>query len=159
MGVLLTISVACSQPQEGGSSQPSPSPSPPPSGTLEVTTADLEFCVSETNRYRAMRSKAPVTRSTALETFAHDAAVSDAASNIPHNYYRSHATGISAENQFIAGRQSNDTIRSTIQFALAVFWGEGPGGGHYENMIGPYTQVGCGFAIEANRILISQDFR
>jgi hypothetical protein len=35
-------------------------------------------------------------------------------------------------------------VRSVIHDGLAVMWGEGPGGGHYENMRGPYSQLGCG---------------
>ncbi len=42
---------------------------------------------------------------------------------------------------------------------LAGMWAEGPGGGHYENMRGPYTEVGCGVFVNGVDITVVQDFR
>jgi len=40
-------------------------------------------------------------------------------------------------------------------------WGEGPGGGHYENMASrSYSEVGCGIYVTPSRdVWIVQDFR
>jgi hypothetical protein len=45
-----------------------------------------------------------------------------------------------------------------IQQGLAMMWAEGPGGGHYENMRGSYTQLGCGVFVNGNEITVVQDF-
>ena len=36
---------------------------------------------------------------------------------------------------------------------------EGPGGGHYDNLTGPYTQVGCGIWLNGNEVNIGQELR
>jgi hypothetical protein len=40
-----------------------------------------------------------------------------------------------------------------------MMWAEGPGGGHYENMIGDYRQVSCGISIVNGEVTVTQDFR
>src|SRR5689334_7433333 len=44
------------------------------------------FCVSETNRYRAMKTRPALTRSTQLETYADQGAMVDF-SSAPHNHF------------------------------------------------------------------------
>ena len=63
-----------------------------------------------------------------------------------------------AENEALLWSQSG-TIQDTIQQAIALFHAEGPGGGHYQNLEGPYTQVGCGVYIATGNITLVQDFR
>jgi hypothetical protein len=46
-----------------------------------------------------------------------------------------------------------------MRAAIAAFWAEGPGGGHYENMRGRYSVVGCGVAIDGAAITMVQHFR
>ena len=50
-------------------------------------------------------------------------------------------------------------VEPTIRQGLADMWAEGPGGGHYENMRGEYTELGCGIYIEDGSITVVQDFR
>jgi uncharacterized protein YkwD len=126
-----------------------------------LTDADLTFCVSETNRYRAMRGRAPLTRSTALEGYAADSARIDQQANKAHQHYISTNGGgvASAENEFTSSANVSVTAQSTMQFAINLFFGEGPGGGHYENLVGSYTQVGCGVYRTADVMTVVQDFR
>jgi uncharacterized protein YkwD len=56
------------------------------SGLPRPTTADLVFCVDETNRYRAMRNRPALSRSTTLEAFATDGACNDGLANVPHQH-------------------------------------------------------------------------
>lgn len=124
------------------------------------TTSDLAFCVSETNRYRAMLGLGALTESTAVETFAAAAAQADAESGQPHSYYESHLpAGQSAENEANLTLAGTTTVQDDVREAIAFFWSEGPGGAHYENLIGPFTQLGCGFFVSSGRIVIVQDFR
>src|SRR5436190_1187129 len=62
-------------------------PAAPTGSTSGAAEADLAFCAAETNRYRAMAGRAPVTRSNALEAHAALAAAADAASGRPHGYF------------------------------------------------------------------------
>jgi uncharacterized protein YkwD len=145
----------------GGGTTPPPSTSPPPSTVPAVTDADLTFCISETNRYRALRSRSPVTRSSALEAYAADGARIDTQANQPHQHFISgNGGGVSlAENEFlnIFGNGSV-TTQSAIQTAIAWFYSEGPGGGHFENMMG-YSTLGCGVYRTPSLISVVQDFR
>jgi hypothetical protein len=122
------------------------------------TTADLTFCVTETNRYRGMVGRAALVENASVETFAAAAAQSDTQSGIPHGYYNSHIPGFSAENEAPEWLITS-TIQNTIAAAIAAFWSEGVGGAHYQNMIGPYTQLGCGLFVLGQSVTIVQDYR
>ena len=55
--------------------------------------------------------------------------------------------------------ESNLSAHKLMVKGLADMWAEGPGGGHYENMRGPYTQLGCGVFVNGVDITFVQDFR
>lgn len=113
--------VACS----GTPSSPSPVSLP-----NRGTTADLTFCVSETNRYRAMVSKSALAKSASVETFAAAAAETDTQDMTPHSYYLSHLPGgPSAENEAPDwSLRLYGSVQNAIAQAIAAFWSEGPGG-------------------------------
>jgi uncharacterized protein YkwD len=128
-----------------------------------ATQTDLEFCVSETNRYRAMVGKPALARSAALEAYAAEGAEQDTASMNAHGHFIATSGGgiAYAENScpswlgwFVQG-----SVRETVAECLAAFWSEGPGGGHYENMAGSYGSLGCGWYVTGSGgITIIQDF-
>ena len=93
-----------------------------------------------------------------LVNHAQAAAEADHASAIPHGYYRTHP--VPAENEALRWSfGGGGSVRQVIGQAIATFWGEGPGGGHYENLIGPFSELGCGIAIGGSAITVVQDFR
>jgi len=49
------------------------------------------------------------------------------------------------------------SVQQTIEACLAAFYGEGPGGGNYENLTGNYGSVGCGYHRSGQEITIIQD--
>ena len=51
------------------------------------------------------------------------------------------------------------SVRQVIGQAIATFWSEGPGGGHYENLTGPFGELGRGVAVGGSAITIVQVFR
>lgn len=131
-----------------------------PSST--VLTADLLFCVNETNRYRAMAGKSPLNRSTRLEEFAAEGARRDGSARVAHAHFNA------TRNQRIAFAENevpwwpfarSGNVQSVIRQGIAGFWAEGTGGGHYKNLTGMYTQVGCGVFVNNGEITIVQDFR
>jgi len=139
----------------GGSSAGSPPPSLP-----TAQASDLAFCVSETNRYRAMKGRPALAQSTNVEQFAAAASKNDGLANVPHQYYQTHATGFSAENEVLRWPYNlQPTVQGIVAAAIQAFYSEGPGGGHYENIVGSYTQIGCGIYIDTNGITIVEDFR
>ncbi len=127
-----------------------------------------QFCVSETNRYRAMNSKPALTESAQLEAYADTGAMVDFGSS-PHNHFSTtNGGGIAfAENecpqqgnwQYTEGQDLNMVVGACI----AAFYSEGPGTdynthGHYINMMGPYATLGCGIYYAGGKITIVQDY-
>lgn len=141
-------------------SSPPMAPPAPPLPT-SATDADLVFCVTETNRYRATVGAAPVSRSSVVEAHAAAAAASDSRTQNPHGYSRmTPIAGAWAENEVLRwSLASYGTVQATMRAAIAAFWSEGAGGGHYENMRGRYSVVGCGVAIDGQTITMVQHFR
>jgi hypothetical protein len=107
-----------------------------------------------------MKSRPALTRSTDIEQFAAAASKNDALANAAHQYYQAHATGFSAENEVLRWPNNlQPTVQGIVAAAIQAFYSEGPGGGHYENIVGSYTQIGCGIYIDSNGITIVEDFR
>jgi hypothetical protein len=120
------------------------------------------FCVNQTNKYREMAGVDPVERSSELEAFAEEGAEVDFDSQ-PHMHFGSDGGGVAlAENEcpqqggwtLAAGESENTVVAQCIR----AFYEEGQGGGHYENLMGPYTRVGCGVYEQDGKITIVQDF-
>ena len=120
-------------------------------------------CVSETNRYRTGKGKPEVMQSAELEAYADEGAQVDFSSS-PHNHFSSTGGGGIAFAENECPQQGNwtlpaggDATQVVIQ-CVAAFYSEGPGGGHYENMMGPYAKLGCGIYESGGKITIVQDF-
>ena len=102
-------------------------------------------------------------RSSTLETFAADGAKSDGVSNLPHHHVTTTplpGNGQWGENEVLRWPYNlSPTVQGIIAQAIASFYSEGPGGGHYENIVGPFTQLGCGVYADDNGMTIIQDFQ
>ena len=89
--VVLTtaLTAACSSSNEISSGDPlAPSnPAPPSEGSTNFESA-LTFCVTETNRYRAIMGLAALTRSGALEAYAAAGAQQDGLAHAPHQHFK-----------------------------------------------------------------------
>jgi hypothetical protein len=130
----------------------------------------LQFCVSETNRYRMTvpapgtgAPRAPVTESAALEAYAATGAMYDF-SHQPHDHFKNTSGGgiAFAENE-CPGQlgwtiMPGQAVKDVVGACVAAFYNGGPGEGHYENMMGPYASLGCGIYQQGNQITILQDF-
>lgn len=140
------------------SKSPAQPSTPSPEGL--ASRADLDFCVSETNRYRAGIGQPAMDTSAELEAFALAAAQSDNSSGQPHGYFQSHE-GNGSENEIL--RQGAAIFGSTAHAALATaiagFWSEGPGGPHWQNMAGSRGLVACGVVKDGQLWTIVQEFR
>jgi hypothetical protein len=74
---------------------------------------------------------------------------------------RNRAPGPFAENEALRWtfEQAGGSARTFIDRALAMMWSEGPGGGHYENIRGPWRTLGCAMYADKSRITLAQQFR
>lgn len=119
------------------------------------------LCVNEVNRYRTTVGRLALVRSPALEAFAADAARADQLALAPHRYFR-RATlqEPRAENEIPWWPlESFQSVGDVIRQGIAMFWNEGPGGGHYRNMLGPWREVGCGGFSSGGAVTIAVEFR
>ena len=91
-----------------------------------------------------MRSRPPLRLADGLTQHAQAAAESDHATGIPHGYFQTHPV---------------PAVRQVIGEAIGLFWSEGPGGGHYENLLGPFDELGCGFATGGSTLTFVQNFQ
>jgi hypothetical protein len=123
-----------------------------------------DFCVGETNRYRATIGKPALVRSPEIEAYADEGAEVDLETS-PHNHFISTNGGNGltlAENecpgQFGWTRSPDEDVTAVVGRCIKAFYDEGAGGGHYENLMGTYTKVGCGIYEAGGKITIVQDF-
>jgi hypothetical protein len=157
--VVLAVAAGTGCSEKGASDIGTPtSPSGGNPSPESVSSSDPAFCASETNRYRAMVGQPALTQSAELEAFGLAAARSDHASGDGHAYFRANAVATTGENMVL--RWPFSGTRSLISSALAAFWSEGPGGGHYENMPDAgWRQMGCGIHIQGAQATLAQEFR
>ena len=122
-------------------------------GTLADSAA---FCVEEVNRFRATVGAAPLTRSSRIDVFSTDAARVDGEAHQAHTYFRMTNGGngtARAENMIPWWKASQyGSVRAIVKKGLATMWAQGPGGSHYENIRGNYSEMGCGVFISNSSV-------
>ncbi len=125
------------------------------------TAAAHAFCVVETNRYRTDNGRAAVTRSAELEAYADEGAEVDHGAE-PHDHFTATAGGgiAFAENECPHWNlaSAGGDLSQLVAACIAAFFAEGPGGGHYDNMMGNYGALGCGLYVDGDDVTIIQDF-
>lgn len=125
-----------------------------------VTSADLDFCVAETNRYRSRVARPELRRAPPLQACAFAAARADHRDNRAHAYFlRSNGCNrAAAENQALRCPLTG-TVQATIQRALQQMWAEGNGGAQHDAIAGGYSELGCGIELTGKTITIVLHFR
>ena len=144
------------------SSPASPGSSPSPSANAGYD-AELALCVSITNTYRASIGRGALTRAERLDAYAAEAARTDASAREAHHYTTNTKFGnglVRAENELLWWPLSTyGTVRNVVEEGLATMWKEGPGGTHYVNVVGNYSEIGCGIYVSGGEVTVEQAFR
>jgi uncharacterized protein YkwD len=124
---------------------------------------ELALCVSITNTYRASTGRGALTRAARLDTYAAEAARSDASARQAHHYTTTTNFGnglVRAENELLWWPLSTyGTVENVVREGLSTMWKEGPGGTHYVNMVGNYSEIGCGIYVTGGEATVEQAFR
>ena len=132
-------------------------------GDAAATASDAahQLCVTETNKDRATVGKGAVQYDAALETYA-DAGAQHDFGTAPHDHFSTTSGGGIAFAENECPQQGNWTISGDLSMTVAAcvkaFFDEGPGGGHYENMMGAYATLGCGIYVQGDQLTIVQDY-
>ncbi len=125
---------------------------------------EKKLCLDTVNACRAKLGLKSVAWSTSLEAFADQGARYDAARNVAHGHFSAFsksAVPADAENA-LPGWPLKDfkNVGAIVQQGTQQMWAEGPGGGHYENIRGDQTQLGCGiYVTPAGNVWVIQDFK
>lgn len=160
VGVLLLVLVAsaCRGPL---SSATAPSATSDP-GT-PAFSAETSLCVEQTNRYRASVGRAALKRSDVLEAYATAAARTDGLAHVAHQHARQTNLGNGtsrAENAILWwSLRYYGTVQRIVKLGLADMWEQGEGGTHYRNLVGNYTEIGCGIFVNGDEVTVVQAFR
>ena len=124
--------------------------------------AERQSCVDVTNRFRQKVALTPLTRSSVLEEYADAAAKNDGTSHLSHQYFkrlRGRRPSVGENELPWWSLSDNSTVAQLIQTGIEMMWQEGPGGGHYRNLAGPFKELGCGIYVHGDEVTVVQAFK
>lgn len=152
--LLSLVAIACS----GAPAAPSQS-----AGASGAYAFEIGLCVQVTNQYRASIGKPALTRSTVLEEYATAAARTDGTVKTAHHHARTTNLGnytAKAENAILWwSLRYYGTVESIVRRGLEDMWKQGDGGSHYKNIVGDFTETGCGIFVNGDEVTVVQAFR
>jgi hypothetical protein len=149
-----------------GAPAPPPRPADPwPSDPL------VKYNVEQLSAYRAQKGLAPLLYDAKISAFARAGSDELADDHEPHAHFRAHVDGapgfgsVSAENQGDpsgVGPMDPDSAKNgkkQVDVMLRLMMDEGPGGGHYENIVNPrFRRIGVGLVYSRGRLYLTNDF-
>lgn len=150
-------------------------PAPPPRPEDPYPADPLvKYNVEQINRYRGAKNLGPVLYDAKISAFAKRGSEQYARDHTPHAHFAANATGPtpppgfgsrSAENQGDPNgvpSMDPDPVKNgkkQIDVMLKMMMDEGPGGGHYDNMMNPrFRRVGIGLVYSGGRLYMTNDF-
>ena len=91
------------------------------------------------------------------------AARSDGLAHVAHQYARQTNLGNGtsrAENAILWwSLRDYGSVQQVVKLGLADMWQQGDDGAHYRNMVGNYTETGCGIYLNGDEVTVVQAFR
>jgi uncharacterized protein YkwD len=142
-------------------------------GGTVVGSAEQQHNLQRLNQYRAMVGAVALVMDAQLNAYATQGSQELLQNHQPHGHFQGsqNAGTLFTTDGFQghAGENQGDPngwpprpggVQQQIDEILAMMWAEGPGGGHYENMIGAtFRRVGIGLVLDANgRLYFTNDF-
>jgi hypothetical protein len=103
-------------------------------------------CVDRVNELRASKGKGPIPRLASAEPCADGQAKSDSETGKAHGAFNACANQVKNWHGIAQNECPNyKSVEATLTGCIDMMWAEGPGGGHYDNMMGDSTHMACGF--------------
>jgi uncharacterized protein YkwD len=149
---------------------------PPPPRPEDPYPSDplVRYNVEQINRYRSTKGLGPVLYDSKISSFATRGSQQLSRDHTPHAHFAANATGPtpppgfgsrSAENQGDPGgvpSMDGDAAKNgkkQVDIMLKMMMDEGPGGGHYDNMMNPrFRRVGIGLLYAGGKLYMTNDF-
>lgn len=145
----------------------------PPARPADPTPGDarVRYNVDRVNAYRAQKGLEPLLYDAKISAFATAGSERLSRDHQPHAHFMSSAKGApgfgsrSAENQGdpsgVPAMDAEPTAsgKKQIDVMLKLMMDEGPGGGHYDNMMSPrYRRIGIGLVDVGGKLYMTNDF-
>lgn len=143
----------------------------PPSTQPSLETSLAAYNLTRLNQFRAQHGAPALAEDGNLSVFARAGSVQLAQDHSPHAHFRAHVAGApgfgnhAGENQGDADGVAslhNDPVRNgqlQIDRMLGQMMAEGPGGGHYDNIVDrTFRRVGFGLVTVAGKLFLTNDF-
>jgi hypothetical protein len=147
-----------------------PAPPPRPEDTYP-SDPTVRYNVEQINKYRKTKRLPPVLYDAKISAFATAASKRLAKDHVPHAHFAAKAKGAPGFGSRTAENQGDprgvpamdpDPVKSRkkqIDIMLKLMFDEGPGGGHYDNMMNPhFRRVGIGNVDVGGRMYMTNDF-
>jgi hypothetical protein len=147
---------------------------PPPPRPADPYPADplVRYNVERVNAFRAQKGLAALLYDSAISGFALDGSKQLSRDHSPHAHFAASAKGApgfgsrAAENQGdpsgVPALDPRDKVKNgqqQIDLMLKLMMDEGPGGGHYDNIMNAgYRRIGIGLAYVDGRLFLTNDF-
>ena len=146
---------------------------PPPARPADPYPSDplVKYNVDRVNAYRAQKRLPPVLYDAKISAFARRGSERLSRDHVPHAHFAANAKGApgfgsrAAENQGdpngVPALDSDPTRngRKQIDLMLKLMMDEGPGGGHYDNMMNArFRRIGVGLVYAGGKLYMTNDF-
>jgi hypothetical protein len=116
-------------------------------------------CVDRTNELRATKGLGPIPRLAKAEPCVDGQAKKDSESGDPHGSFDDCLDQVDWKGAAQNECPGYDSVEDALGDCLDAMWAEGPGGGHYDNMVGNSTHTACGFyTTPEGKVWMIQDF-
>jgi len=116
-------------------------------------------CVDRTNALREKKGLKPIPRLASAEPCVDGQAKSDSESGKAHGAFDACLNQVEWRGAGQNECPGYANVESALGGCLDMMWAEGPGGGHYDNMVGNSTHTACGFhTTPAGEVWMIQDF-
>lgn len=132
---------------------------------------NIRYNLKQLNIYRAQKGLAPLELDAKLSEFAHRGSLQLMRDHLPHGHFADAGRagtlfgaggfrGAAAENQGDPNGWTPMKVDAAIDAILRAMIAEGPGGGHYDNIMNPrLKRVGIGLVLNAkSQLYFTNDF-
>lgn len=129
-------------------------------GSVDPYATARQTCVDRVNQLRATKGLGPIARRASAESCADGQAKTDSETGKAHSAFNACLSQVpgwtgAAQNECPGWGSVADTLAGCID----AMWAEGPGGGHYDNMVSDSDYIACGFyTTPQGKVWMVQDF-
>jgi hypothetical protein len=129
-------------------------------GSVDPYASARQTCVDRVNTLRATKGLGPIPRLASAEKCADGQAKKDSESGTAHGAFNDCVNQVQGWTSVAQNEcPGYGSVASTLSTCIDQMWAEGPGGGHYDNMVGGSDFIACGFyTTPGGKVWMIQDF-